>query len=123
MLEAVNGKEDWIVEESVFVGIDVSKVTLDIVIRPSGGRKSIPNQDAQIAELVKELSTLPTALLVVEAAGGLERRVVRAMATAELPVIVVNPRRVRDFPKATRILQSCHGIFWRPQLASASTLP
>jgi transposase len=67
----------------------------------------IPNQEAQIAELVKKLSTLPTALLVVEAAGGLERRAVRALATAELPVMVVNPRRVRDFAKATRILQSC----------------
>ena len=42
MLEEVNRKEDWIVEESVFVGIDVSKATLDIVMRPSGGRKSNP---------------------------------------------------------------------------------
>jgi transposase len=101
MLEAVNGKEDWILEESVFVGIDVSKATLDIVMRPSGSRESIPNQEAQIAELVKQLSTLPTALLVVEATGGLERRVVRALAAAELPVVVVNPRQVRDFAKAT----------------------
>jgi transposase len=101
MLEAINGKEDWILEESVFVGIDVSKATLDIVMRPSGGRKSIPNQEAQIAELVKELSILPTALLVVEATGGLERRIVRALAAVELPVIVVNPRQVRDFAKAT----------------------
>jgi transposase len=40
-------------------------------------------------------------LLVVEATGGLERRIVRALAAAELPVIVVNPRQVRDFAKAT----------------------
>lgn len=101
MLEAINGKEDSILDESVFVGIDVSKARLDIVMRPSGSRESIPNQEAQIGELVKQLSTLPTALLVVEATGGLERRVVRALAAAELPVIVVNPRQVRDFAKAT----------------------
>jgi transposase len=69
--------------------------------RPGGRRESIPNQEAQIGELVKELSTLPTALLVVEATGGLERRVVRALAAAELAAIVVNPGQVRDFAKAT----------------------
>lgn len=101
MLEGVNGKEDWILEESVFVGIDVSKATLDIVMRPGGSRESIPNQEAQIGELVRRLSTLRVTLLVVEATGGVERRIVRALAAAELPVIVVNPRQVRDFAKAT----------------------
>ena len=101
MLEGVNRKEDWIVEESVFVGIDVSKATLDIAMRPGGSRESIPNQEAQIGELVRRLSTLRVTLLVVEATGGVERRIVRALAAAELPVIVVNPRQVRDFAKAT----------------------
>lgn len=101
MLEGVNGKEDWILEESVFVGIEVSKATLDIVMRPGGSRESIPNQEAQIGELVRRLSTLRVTLLVVEATGGVERRIVRALAAAELPVIVVNPRQVRDFAKAT----------------------
>jgi transposase len=100
MLEGVNRKEDWIVEESVFVGIDVSKATLDIAMRPGGSRESIPNQEAQIGELVRRLSTLRVTLLVVEATGGVERRIVRALAAAELPVIVVNPRQVRDFAKA-----------------------
>lgn len=39
--------------------------------------------------------------IVVEATGGLERALVRALAAAQLPVIVVNPRQVRDFAKAT----------------------
>jgi hypothetical protein len=69
MLEGLNGKEDWIVEENVFVGIDVSKATLDIVMRPGGSRESIPNQEAQIGELVRRLSTLQVTLLVVEATG------------------------------------------------------
>lgn len=102
MPEAIKGKEDWILEDkSVFVGIDVSKATLDIAMRPSGSRESIPNEETQIEQLVKRLCTLPMALLVVEATGGVERRVVRALAAAELPVVVVNPRQVRDFAKAT----------------------
>jgi transposase len=102
MLEASEGKEDGILEEkSVFVGIDVSKATLDIGMRPYGSRESIPNQEAQIEELVKRLSPRPTALIVLEATGGVERAIVRALASAELPVIVVNPRPVRDFAKAT----------------------
>jgi transposase len=39
--------------------------------------------------------------MVLEATGGLERAVVAALALAELPVAVVNPRQVRDFAKAT----------------------
>ncbi len=101
MPEAIKGKEDWIVEgKSMFVGIDVSKATLDIAIRPSGSRESIANEQAQIQQLVKRLSAMPMALIVLEATGGVERRVVRALAAAELPVIVVNPRQVRDFAKA-----------------------
>jgi transposase len=101
MLEAIKGREDWILEEkSVFVGIDVSKATLEIAISPSGSRESIANEDRQIQQLVKRLSAMPMALIVLEATGGVERRVVRALATAELPVVVVNPRQVRDFAKA-----------------------
>lgn len=86
--------------KSMFVGIDVSKATLDIAIRPSGSRECIANEQAQIQQLVKRLSAMPMALIVLEATGGVERRVVRALAAAELPVIVVNPRQVRDFAKA-----------------------
>lgn len=101
MLEEINGKGDRTLGESEFVGIDVSKATLDIAIRPLGRRESIANEDAQIEEVVKRLSTLGVTLVVVEATGGVERRIVRALAAAELPVIVVNPRQVRDFAKAT----------------------
>lgn len=101
MVEGNNRKGDRTLEESVFVGIDVSKATLDIAIRPLGRRESIANEDTPIEELIKRLSKLRVTLLVVEATGGVERRIVRALAAAELPVIVVNPRQVRDFAKAT----------------------
>jgi transposase len=86
---------------AIFVGIDVSKATLDVALRPSGEHWGSPNDEPGIAELVGRLRPLGPQLIVLEATGGLERLVVAALALAELPVAVVNPRQVRDFAKAT----------------------
>jgi transposase len=88
-------------ESSIFVGIDVSKARLDIAMRPSGESESVNNDKAGIQTLVKRLRTIQPALIVLEATGGIERCVTRALASAELPVVVVNPRQVRDFAKAS----------------------
>lgn len=85
----------------IFIGIDVSKARLDIAMRPSGARESVSNEEAAIATLVERLRTMKPTLIVIEATGSVERHMVRALASAELPVIVVNPRQVRDFAKAT----------------------
>ena len=85
----------------IFIGIDVSKARLDVAIRPSGQTESVSNDTAGIEALVKRLSESRPALIVLEATGGVERSVTRALASAELPVVVVNPRQVRDFAKAT----------------------
>jgi transposase len=85
----------------IFIGIDVSKARLDVAIRPSGQTESVSNDTAGIEALVKRLSENRPALIVLEATGGVERAVTRALASAELPVVVVNPRQVRDFAKAT----------------------
>jgi transposase len=47
------------------------------------------------------MQTLQPPLIVLEATGGLERMVTSALATAGLPVVVVNPRQVRDVARAT----------------------
>ena len=88
-------------ENSIFIGIDVSKARLDIAMRPSGESESVTNDKAGIQTLVKRLGTIQPALIVLEATGGVERCVTRALASAELPVVVVNPRQVRDFAKAS----------------------
>jgi len=84
-----------------FVGIDVAKAQLDIALRPSGERWSVPNDTPGVTMLVDRMQTLQPALIVLEATGGLERMVTSALATAGLPVVVVNPRQVRDFARAT----------------------
>lgn len=85
----------------VFVGIDVAKAHLDIAVRPSGEHWRATNQEPAIAELATRLGTLGPASVVLEATGGLEGPLAAALAAAGLPVVVVNPRQVRDFARAT----------------------
>ncbi|MEZ4726077.1 MAG: IS110 family transposase [Caldilineaceae bacterium] len=84
-----------------YVGIDVAKNHLDVAVRPSGQRWRYLRDEAGIAALVQLLSSEKPALIVLEATGGLEMSVVSALLQAELPVVVVNLRQVRDFAKAT----------------------
>lgn len=84
----------------LFVGIDISKAHLDIAIRPTNARWQVDNQEPGIAALVDKLKQLKPALIVLEATGGLEMAVTAALASAGLPVAVVNPRQVRDFAKS-----------------------
>lgn len=84
----------------IFIGIDVSKARLDVAMRPSAEKLSVSNDEAGIQALVKRLSELKPVLIVLEATGGLERSVSGTLGSAQLPVVVVNPRQVRDFAKA-----------------------
>ena len=84
-----------------FVGIDGAKAQLDIALRPSGERWTVPNDADGVVTLVERLQPLHPTLLVLEATGGLERVATAALATAGLPVVVVHPRQARDFARAT----------------------
>jgi transposase len=84
-----------------FIGLDVAKDHLDLAEWPSQRTWQVPNTTAGIAELTTELSGLAPTCIVLEASGGYEHEAAAALATAGLPVVVVNPRQVRDFAKAT----------------------
>ena len=88
-------------QHGIYVGIDVAKARLDVAIRPGGDRREVSNDQAGIAALVAQMQRLNPAALVLEATGGLELPLVAALAAASLPVVVVNPRQVRDFALAT----------------------
>jgi transposase len=85
----------------VFVGIDVSKDRLDVALRPTPDRWAVANDQSGIARLVARLRSQAPMLIVLEATGGLEIPLTSELAAAGLPVVVVNPRQVRDFAKAT----------------------
>jgi transposase len=84
-----------------FVGIDVAKAELVIAIRPSGEHWTMANDAAGIQSLVQRVRGHAPTLIVLEATGGYERAAVAALAAAQLPVVVANPRQVRDFARAT----------------------
>lgn len=88
-------------EQSLFVGIDVAKDGLDVHIRPTAEAFSVPHDDAGVAGLVERLTRLRASLVALEATGGYEVTVAAALASAGLPVAVINPRQIRDFARAT----------------------
>jgi transposase len=86
--------------EGVMVGIDVSKDRLDVAVRPTGKGCVFKRTTAGIEDLVAWLRTLSPALVAIEATGGFETVVAAGLASAGLPVVVVNPAQVRAFAKA-----------------------
>jgi transposase len=86
--------------EGPYIGIDVAKDRLDIAVRPTGDTWSVANDAPGITEAVHRLAQLHPKLVVMEATGGLQMPVAGALATAGLPLSMVNPRQVRDFARA-----------------------
>ncbi len=97
-------------EAGGFVGIDVAKAELEVVVRPSGARWTVTNNPAGLAQLQERLQASAPSLIVLEATGGYEVAVVAALATAALPVVVLNARQVRDFARATGRLAKTDAI-------------
>ncbi len=90
--------------EVIYVGIDVAKAQVDVAVRPTGDRWEVSYDDAGVGKLVSQTGDLGPAMVLLEASGGLELPLVAALAAASLPVVVVNPRQVRDFARATGTL-------------------
>ena len=88
-------------QESVYAGIDVAKDRLDVALRPSGAARTVAHDTDGIRDLVSELQALGPSVVVLESTGGLELPLAGALAAASVPVVVVNPRQVRDFARAT----------------------
>lgn len=84
----------------VFVGIDVSKETWDVHIRPQGESKSFAANPDGFQKLLKFLPPPGSCLLVIEASGGYEADLLADLLDAEHLAARVNPRQVRDFAKS-----------------------
>ena len=87
--------------ERIFVGIDIAKDQVDVHVRPTDERFQLSRTDAGLAELVARLQPLGPRLVVLEATGGYEIPVAAVLASAGVPVAVVNPRQIRDYARAT----------------------
>jgi transposase len=87
--------------ERMFVGIDVAKDRLDVHVRPSGEAFAVARDGEGVAGLAERLRAARPQLIVLEATGGFEQVVAAELAGAGLPLVVVNPRQIRDFARAT----------------------
>jgi transposase len=85
--------------EKIYVGIDVSKDTFNIACCPAALKTCLPNTPDGHRRLCQSLKNHNIALIVLEATGGYERPIVAELLEANLPVVVVNPRQVRDFAR------------------------
>lgn len=87
--------------ESQWVGIDVSQAKLDMALRPSNVTGQVSNQESGWIELVKQFKVQKIELIVIESTGGMERGVVQKLQKEGFNVAVINPKRARDFAKAS----------------------
>lgn len=87
-------------EKKVYIGIDVSKRVLDVVVLPNNKYMQFKNEPEDIDKLVAKLSLFSGALIVMESTGGYEKALAEGLYDAGLSVCVTNPRQVRDFAKA-----------------------
>jgi transposase len=88
----------------VFVGVDVSKLHLDWAVGEDGDVDRVPNTPAGIRRLIAKLAKLDLELIVVESTGGYERAFTERVCEASLPIVLVNPWRVRRFGEGLGVL-------------------
>jgi transposase len=87
-----------------FGGIDVSKDHLDVMVLPEERCSSVSNDPAGWVEVVEQLRGSSIAAIGIEASGGYERGVMRALLAAGMPVRQVNPFKLRQFARASGVL-------------------
>lgn len=83
-----------------YVGIDISKSKLDVAIY-EGTCWEVSYDETGVSSLLEQLKQLSPTLIAMEATGGLESVIASKLTLAGLPVAVVNPKRIRDFAKAS----------------------
>jgi len=84
------------------VGIDVSKTHLDVALGSTGPLFQVPYTQEGLQTLANRLQG--ATLVVMEATGGLETRLIQFLTLAGFPTARINPRRVREFANATGTL-------------------
>ena len=97
-------------EEPVCVGVDVAKNTLDIAVSNLKETRQFNNDHQGITSAVHYISSLKTARIILEATGHYEMPLAASLQTSRLPVVIVNPRQVRDFARATGVLAKTDSI-------------
>jgi transposase len=84
----------------VFIGVDVCKPRLDLMILPTGEILEFENSVKGIKQFVRHVKKLKPILITCEYTGGLEQPLLLACTDTGLPIAVINPKQARDFARA-----------------------
>jgi transposase len=87
-------------KSACFIGIDVSKDSLEVTVRPSNATMSFSNKDEGIDLFIESLRALQPELIVMEATGSYHQLVLGRLLASGLAAIAINPRQARDFARA-----------------------
>lgn len=93
-----------------YVGIDICKERLDVYMLPCGSSFSVLNTLAGLGELATRLRAYDVRTVLMESTGKLETLTVTTLHERRLPVVVMNPRQIRDYAKATGRLAKTDAI-------------
>ena len=93
-----------------YIGVDVSKDLLDVKVLPSEQTQQFPNDDPGVKKFASFAKKMDPQLIVFESTGGLEMLAVSSLIENNMPVVVINPRQIRDFAKATGKLAKTDSI-------------
>ncbi len=96
--------------KAIYMGVDVAKTFLDVADDDSGSVRRFANDEEGIQSAVDFIGSLGPQGIILEATGNLEMPLAAALQAASLPVSVINPRKVRDFARATRVLAKTDAI-------------
>jgi len=80
-----------------YVGVDISKNTLDICIYPKKMLLKIDNSGLAIKSFIKELAKHDVAQIACEATGGYEKQLAITLKKHGYDLWIVDPRRIRGY--------------------------
>ena len=98
------------IDSGAYVGIDVCEERLDVHVSPMGEAFHVAYTERGIRNLARRLDGYDVRRVVMEATGKVESAAVAALAERRFPVVVVNPRQIRDYARATGRLAKTDAI-------------
>lgn len=88
-------------QQPQWAGIDVSKASLEVYLRPSRQQFQVNNQASGMVQLIKQLQPFEIRQVILEASEGLELAAAQALQEQGFAVSIINPCQGRDFAKAS----------------------
>ena len=82
------------------VGVDISKLTLDVYLHPQAIARQFPNTAAGIKAFLPWLGQTSVHCVIFELTGAYHRGLERQLGDAGVPMVKINPLQARRFAEA-----------------------